>query len=102
MEERKIIHVDMDAFYAAVEMRDHPEWRNLPLVVGRNPRQTGGRGVVATANYHARRYGIHSAMSTQKAWELCPHAVFKQPNSKIVTTNSCNARSMLFKCELRV
>ena len=80
MEERKIIHVDMDAFYAAVEMRDHPEWRNLPLVVGRNPRQTGGRGVVATANYHARRYGIHSAMSTQKAWELCPHAVFKQPD----------------------
>ena len=62
MEERKIIHVDMDAFYAAVEMRDHPEWRNLPLVVGRNPRQTGGRGVVATANYHeyAKSMGIMS------------------------------------------
>lgn len=74
---RKIIHIDMDAFFASVEERDDPELAKHPLVIARHPSDTGGRGVVTTANYLARQYGIHSAMSAQKAFELCPHAIFK-------------------------
>lgn len=77
---RKIIHIDMDAFYASVEERDHPELRGKPLVIARHPRDTGGKGVVTTANYEARKFGIHSAMSAQKAYELCPEANFVQGN----------------------
>lgn len=73
---RKIIHIDMDAFFASVEERDNPELAKAPLVIARHPNDTKGRGVVTTANYLARQYGIHSAMSAQKAYELCPHAVF--------------------------
>ena len=77
---RKIIHIDMDAFYASVEERDHPELIGHPLVIAKHPRDTGGKGVVTTANYAARKYGIHSAMSAQKAYELCPKANFVQGN----------------------
>ncbi|AVK60741.1 DNA polymerase IV [Lactobacillus sp. CBA3605] len=77
---RKIIHVDMDAFYASIEEREQPAYRTQPLVIAHDPRQTGGRGVVTTANYVARQYGIHSAMPAQKALELCSKAVFKTPN----------------------
>ena len=77
---RKIIHLDMDAFYASVEERDNPELVGKPLVIARHPKQTGGKGVVTTANYEARKYGIHSAMSAQKAYELCPEANFVQGN----------------------
>lgn len=74
---RKIIHIDMDAFFASVEERDDPELAKHPLVIARHPSDTGGKGVVTTANYKARIYGIHSAMSAQKAYELCPQAIFK-------------------------
>lgn len=74
---RKIVHIDMDAFFASVEERDHPELVGHPLVIARHPSDTGGRGVVTTANYEARKFGIHSAMSAQKAFELCPEAIFK-------------------------
>ncbi|MSD84387.1 DNA polymerase IV [Lactobacillus curvatus] len=79
---RKIIHIDMDAFYASIEEREQPELRHKPLVIARNPSDTGGKGVVTTANYVARQYGVHSAMSAQKAAELIPNhqAVFKAPN----------------------
>lgn len=73
---RKIIHIDMDAFFASVEERDNPELTTHPLVIARHPSDTGGRGVVTTANYRARQFGIHSAMSAQKAYELCPEAIF--------------------------
>lgn len=77
---RKIIHIDMDAFFASVEERDHPELVGHPLVIARHPSDTGGKGVVTTANYEARKFGIHSAMSAQKAYELCPDAIFKPGN----------------------
>ncbi|MFD1126354.1 DNA polymerase IV [Lentilactobacillus raoultii] len=80
---RKIIHVDMDAFYASIEERKDPTLKTRPLIVARDPKQTGGRGVVTTANYVARKYGVHSAMSVQKALELCPQATFRFSGFKL-------------------
>jgi DNA polymerase IV len=75
-----LAHLDLDAFFAAVEELEAPELREKPLVVGGDPH---GRGVVATANYAARRYGIHSAMSCAEALRRCPHAVFLRPRHRL-------------------
>lgn len=77
---RKIIHIDMDAFFAAVEIRDNPKLKGKPVIIGSDPRQTGGRGVVSTCSYEARAFGIHSAMSSKEAYERCPQAVFISGN----------------------
>ena len=84
---RKIIHIDMDSFFASVEQRDNPELRGIPMAVG----GTSDRGVLATASYEARRFGIHSAMSSKRAMELCPelvivpgnHAKYKEVSAQI-------------------
>ena len=72
-----IIHVDMDAFYASVEMRDDPSLRSKPLIIGSLPNE---RGVVATCSYEARKFGVHSAMNIKEAYRLCPNGVYMHPN----------------------
>ena len=72
-----IIHVDMDAFFAAVEIRDDPSLRGKPLIIGSLP---GERGVVATCSYEARKYGVHSAMNIKEAYRLCPNGIYMHPH----------------------
>ncbi|RMD97098.1 MAG: DNA polymerase IV [Calditrichaeota bacterium] len=73
---RVILHLDMDAFFAAVEQLDFPQYRGKPVVVGADPQQGRGRGVVSTASYEARKFGIHSAMPISRAYRLCPNAIY--------------------------
>ncbi len=90
---RKIIHVDMDAFFAAVEQRDFPEYRNKPLIVGGDP---FSRGVVATCSYEARPFGVHSAMSSSRAYRLCPQAIFVKPRFEAYRSASQQIRKIFF------
>jgi len=86
---RKIIaHVDMDAFFAAVEQLHHPEWRGKPVIVGADPKGGKGRGVVSTASYEARKFGVHSAMPISEAFRLCPQGIFVPPNGKLYSDYS--------------
>ena len=77
MNKKIIIHVDMDAFYASVEMRDNPYLQDKALIIGSLPNE---RGVVSTCNYKAREYGVHSAMNIKEAYKLCPKGVYMHPN----------------------
>jgi DNA polymerase IV len=90
---KKVIHVDMDAFYASVEQRDRPELRGLPVLVGGNPE---GRGVVASASYEARRFGVRSAMSARLALRICPRAVFVRPDFSKYKEVSRRIRAIFF------
>ncbi|MEO5354057.1 MAG: DNA polymerase IV [Magnetococcus sp. XQGC-1] len=89
---RKIIHVDMDAFYASVEQRDNPSLRGLPVAVGRNH----ARGVVAAASYEARKYGVYSALATPKALEKCPTLVLVHPRMEVYKGISQEIREIFF------
>jgi len=91
LKQRKILHVDMDAFYAAVEQRDNPLLRGKPVIVGGDP---GSRGVVATCSYEARRFGIHSAMSSVRAYRLCPQAIFVRPRFEAYRAVSLQIREL--------
>jgi DNA polymerase-4 len=90
---RKIIHVDMDAFYASVEQLDHPEWRGKPLVVGGNE----ARGVVAAASYEARKFGIYSAMSSALAAKKYPNLIFAKPRFERYKEISLQIREIFYE-----
>jgi DNA polymerase IV (DinB-like DNA polymerase) len=79
-ENRFIFHVDIDAFYVSVEMREDPKLRGLPVVVGADPNGGKARGVVVTCSYEARKFGLHSGMPISQAYRLCPQAVYMRPN----------------------
>ncbi|WP_341836548.1 DNA polymerase IV [Chitinophaga pollutisoli] len=89
---RKIIHIDMDAFYASVEQRDHPDYRGKPIAVGGSPEGRGG--VVATASYEARKFGVRSAMPSKRAQQLCPHILFVYPRFDVYRDVSRHVRSI--------
>ncbi len=88
---RKIIHIDMDAFYAAVEQRDRPELRGKPVIVGGDPRK---RGVVAACSYEARRFGVHSALPGKIALRRCPHGIFLRPRFDVYRRVSAEIRDI--------
>lgn len=88
---RKIIHVDMDSFYASVEQRDFPELRGKPIAVGGSP---DGRGVVATSSYEARRFGVKSAMPSRQALQLCPDIIFVYPRFDVYKEVSVRIREI--------
>ena len=75
-----VLHVDMDAFFASVEQRDHPEWRGKPVIVGAGPHD---RGVVSTCSYEARKFGVRSAMPSRTAYARCPHGIFVKPRMHV-------------------
>jgi DNA polymerase-4 len=89
--QRYIIHVDMDAFYASIEQRDKPELAGVPVIVG----GLSNRGVVATASYEARKFGVHSAMSMAEARRRCPEAVFITPDHRKYSFVSAQIRQIL-------
>ena len=91
---RKIIHIDMDAFYASVEQRDRPELKGKPVIVGGDPQS---RGVVAACSYEARKFGIHSAMASSTAYRLCPDAVFIRSRFDVYRAVSSQIREIF--CE---
>jgi len=94
-ERRIILHVDMDSFFASVEVRERPELRGLPVIVGSDPKGGSGRGVVSTCSYKAREYGIHSAMPISQAYRLCPDAVFLPVNMKLYARVSAGVMEVL-------
>lgn len=77
---RIILHMDMDHFYTAVEEREHPGYKGKLVIVGADPKEGKGRGVVSTSNYEARKAGVHSGLPISRAWKLCPQAVYLRPN----------------------
>ncbi len=96
---RKIIHVDMDCFYAAVEMRDFPEYKDVALAVGGNEKQ---RGVISTCNYEARKFGVRSAMPTGQALKLCPHLQLVPGRMKVYSDVSKQIRRILERYTLKI
>ena len=91
---RKIVHVDMDAFFASVEQRDEPSYRGKPLVVGGSPDK---RGAVAAASYEARKFGIHSAMPSRTAYHRCPDLIFVRPRFEVYRAVSEQIREIFYR-----
>ena len=99
MSEKKriIFHVDMDHFFTAVEEREHPEYEGKPVIVGADPKEGKGRGVVSTCNYEARKFGIRSGMPISKAWKLCSEAVYLPVNYELYEKVSSEIMEILRK-----
>lgn len=91
---RKIIHIDMDAFYASVEQRDHPAYRGKPIAVGGSPDK---RGAVAAASYEARKFGVHSALPSRIAVQRCPHLIFVKPRFDVYRAVSHHIRDIFHR-----
>src|SRR3954447_18700308 len=89
---RVIFHIDMDAFYASVEQRDHPEYRGKPVIVGSPPTQ---RGVVCAASYEARQFKVRSAMPSRTAGKLCPQGIFVRPRMEAYRAESAAIMEIL-------
>ncbi|MBI4416055.1 MAG: DNA polymerase IV [Euryarchaeota archaeon] len=92
---RIVFHVDLDSFYTAVEMREHPELRGKPVIVGADPNEGKGRGVVMASSYEARALGIKAGMPISLAWRKLPDAVYKRPNYDLYGTVSENVMNIL-------
>ncbi|PKL59936.1 MAG: DNA polymerase IV [Methanomicrobiales archaeon HGW-Methanomicrobiales-4] len=88
MQDQIIAHIDMDSFYASVEIRDDPSLLGRPVVIGSDPQEGRGRGVISTCSYEARSFGLHSGMPISRAWHLCPHAVYIRPSGKYETVSA--------------
>jgi DNA polymerase IV (archaeal DinB-like DNA polymerase) len=95
LERHITFHVDMDSFFAYVDVGQRPELKDLPVVVGSDPKGGLGRGVVSTCSYEARKYGIHSAMPISQAYKLCPNAAFLPVNMKLYAGVSANIMQIL-------
>lgn len=92
---RIILHVDLDSFYPSVEVREHPELKGRPVVVGADPKEGTGRGVVSSASYEARSFGVRSAMPISRAWKLCPGCVFLRPHFELYVPASNSVMKIL-------
>ena len=93
--QRIILHLDMDSFYASVEVRENPELRKKPVVIGADPKNGTARGVVSTCSYEARAFGIRSAMPISQAYALCPHAIFLPPRFPLYAKASADVMAIL-------
>ncbi len=91
--DKTIVHVDMDAFYASCEIRENPQLKGKPVIIGGDPLK--GRGVAITCSYEAREYGIHSGMPITEAYQLCPHGVYVRPNYRLYKETSDRIMSIL-------
>jgi DNA polymerase IV (DinB-like DNA polymerase) len=90
-----VLHVDMDYFFASIEVREHPELKGKPVVVGADPKGGKRRGVVSTCSYEVRKFGIHSAMPVSKAYRLCPECVFLSVRMELYKAVSSNVMEIL-------
>lgn len=97
MKNKIIMHVDMDAFFAAVEEGGHPEFKGMPIIVGADPKEGRGRGVVSSASYEARKFGVKSGMPISRAWKLCPEAVYLPVNYGLYAKVSSEIMGILRK-----
>ena len=89
------MHVDLDAFFPSVEVREHPELKGRPVIVGADPKGGTGRGVVSSASYEARKFGIRSAMPISRAWKLCPDGVYIRPHFDLYVPASNSIMAIL-------
>jgi len=79
---RLILHCDLDSFFASVEIRDTPLYKGKPVIIGADPKEGKGRGVISTCSYEARKFGLHSGMPISQAYKRCPHGIYLRPNFK--------------------